>query len=213
MSETLGPEQAKLLRWIGDQQRRASKYTGARDAAERDAHIDELVSRHLVLAVPDGKSRLLTLTDAGREAAAALPAAKRAASAKKDELRDELRALATRMERLEHKLDRVLERLGDRGASTPAAEPLGPKIVATVRALDTQHRYGGVVPLPALRKELKRLGVGASDGDVDAALIALERDYAVDLLVAQSPATLVDRHLGIERPGRGLAYYVTPRTP
>jgi len=68
------------------------------------------------------------------------------------------------------------------------------------------------VPIPSLRDELRRHGVQATDAQVDAALVSLERQYAIDLLVAQSPVTLPDRHRGIERPGRGLAYYVSPRS-
>jgi hypothetical protein len=46
---------------------------------------------------------------------------------------------------------------------------------------------------------------------VTAALEALERAWKIDLSVAQSPTQVTDRAAGIERPGRGLLYYVARR--
>src|SRR5262249_20658234 len=53
----------------------------------------------------------------------------------------------------------------------PTAEALRDIILTTVRFLDVQHRYQGLVPLPALRHELQRLGIDATQSTVDAAVI------------------------------------------
>ncbi len=83
-------------------------------------------------------------------------------------------------------------------------------ILDAVRHLDARHRYGGLVPLPALRQAVS---VISSDREsVDTALESLERDYAIDLNIAQIPGQVAEREAGIERPGRGLLYYVARRS-
>ncbi|MCL4226551.1 MAG: hypothetical protein KJZ91_18970 [Myxococcales bacterium] len=84
-------------------------------------------------------------------------------------------------------------------------------VLAAIGALDARHRFGGLVPIPDVRAELRRGGLGADDAAVDAALEALERAWKIDLSVAQSPTLVADRAAGIERPGRGLLYYVARR--
>ena len=83
-------------------------------------------------------------------------------------------------------------------------------VLAAVGDLDTRHRYGGIVPIPDVRAELRRSGIN-DDAAVTAALEALERSWKIDLSVAQSPTQVADRGAGIERPGRGLLYYVARR--
>ncbi len=97
-------------------------------------------------------------------------------------------------------------------AKDPPSESLKTAILAAVAMLDRKHRHGGMVPIPALRRELRVGGDLSTDEEVNAALLTLEREYSIDLLVAQSPTTVPDRAAGIERPGKGLAYYVAPRT-
>lgn len=84
-------------------------------------------------------------------------------------------------------------------------------LVTAIEDVDASTRAGGLVPIPALRAELRRRGVAATDAEVDAALEALERDWRIDLSVAQDPGQVADRAAGIERPGRGLLYYVARR--
>lgn len=102
--------------------------------------------------------------------------------------------------------------------SPPAPPPpmseadLDAAVLAAVREVDVRDRCGGVVPLPMLRAELPRRDVHADRAAVDAAIIRLERAYAIDCCIAQSPNTVPDRAAGIERPGRGLIYYLAPRT-
>lgn len=95
-------------------------------------------------------------------------------------------------------------------ASAPNGEALRAAVLAAVGELDVRHRYGGIVPIPEVRAELRRRG-HADDAAVTAALEALERAWKIDLSVAQSPTQVADRAAGIERPGRGLLYYVARR--
>jgi hypothetical protein len=116
--------------------------------------------------------------------------------------------MEARLDRIEAALARIEAML-----AAPAGAPgeLKPVLLEVIAELDVAHRYGGLVPLPDIRQELRRRGVGASDGSVNAALEELERDFAIDLSIAQSPTTVPDRAAGIERPGRGLVYYVVRR--
>jgi len=199
-------------------------------AAQRNATLAALVARGLVLSTTSGRNVELALAPATAGWAAQLepPAAaprgaKTAAPAsatlaqKVARLEDEL---LPAMRRIEAKLDRLLA-AGPAPIDsnrTAAAAPAGSRpaaslpqaILDAVQRLDTRHRFGGLVPLPDLRRELGPLG--ADRPAVDAALLELERDYAIDLNIAQAPATVGDRGAGIERPGRGLLYYVTRRS-
>ena len=98
----------------------------------------------------------------------------------------------------------------------PAPPPIDPAalrtaLIGAIGDVDAGTRAGGLVPIPALRAELRRRGIGADDGDVTAALEALEREWLIDLSIAQDPGQVADRAAGIERPGRGLLYYVARR--
>jgi hypothetical protein len=84
-------------------------------------------------------------------------------------------------------------------------------VLTALGDVDARTRGGGLVAIPDLRAELRRRGAGASDRDVDQALEALEREWSIDLSVAQDPSLVPDRAAGIERPGRGLLYYVARR--
>jgi hypothetical protein len=97
------------------------------------------------------------------------------------------------------------------GRRVVAPAELTDAVLAAVGELDARHRYGGLVPLPDVRAELRRRGVAADDASVNDALDALEKAWKIDLSVAQSPTQVADRAAGIERPGRGLLYYVARR--
>jgi hypothetical protein len=100
---------------------------------------------------------------------------------------------------------------GANGSGTRAGDDvIRAAVLAAVGELDVRHRYGGIVPIPDVRAELRRTGF-ADDTAVTAALEALERAWKIDLSVAQSPTQVTDRAAGIERPGRGLLYYVARR--
>jgi hypothetical protein len=117
-------------------------------------------------------------------------------AARLDALAAEVAALTARLTQLER----------------PAAPPLdlAPTVLDAIVALDAAGRYGGLVPIPVVRAELRRRGA-TDDAAITDALIALERSFLIDLSVAQSPTTAPDRDQGIERPGRGLLYYVARR--
>jgi hypothetical protein len=171
-------------------------------AQERRQAIERLVGEGSLSERREGRKTIYALTGAGRERAAALPAARPAAARRRPE------DVTARLDRIEAKLDRIEALLAPR--AEPAAE-LKPVLLEVIAELDAAHRYGGLVPLPEIRQALRRRGVGAADASVNAALEELERDYAIDLSIAQSPTTVPDRAAGIERPGRGLVYYVVRR--
>lgn len=104
----------------------------------------------------------------------------------------------------------ALEAVRAPAAAAPDDAALRDTVLAAVGELDARHRYGGLVPLPDVRAELRRRGV-SDDARVNDALDALERAWKIDLSVAQSPTQVADRAAGIERPGRGLLYYVARR--
>lgn len=160
-------------------------------AAKKEA-IARLIADGLVDSRKEGRSEVLRLTEAGRERAPAVAAP---------------RDLGAQLDRIEAALARLEARL----AGTPDAGELKASVLAVIAEVDAARRYGGLVPLPDLRHELRRRGVAAGDAQVNAVLEELERDYVIDLSIAQSPTAVADRAAGIERPGRGLAYYVVRR--
>ncbi len=86
-------------------------------------------------------------------------------------------------------------------------------VLQTAERLGRQHRYGGMVPLPDLRAALAEAAPGLRRAAVDAALLDLARDYALDLQVHHDPASLTpaEERAGIWREGRGLLYFVVLR--
>lgn len=155
---------------------------------------------------------------AEEEAAAAAAAARQAATAR-PRRKSAAVVLEERLARIEEGIRDILAHL--RGEPRPAQAPrpdgdpsrsqedIKTMLLDAVRELDALHRYGGLVPIPAVRKAASQRGI--ADALVAPALEALEREYRVDLNIAQAPTQVQDRHLGIERPGRGLLYYVTRR--
>lgn len=105
---------------------------------------------------------------------------------------------------------RIAAESKDGGGTRASDEAIRTAVLAAVGELDVRHRYGGIVPIPDLRAELRRGGI-TDDAAVTAALEALERTWKIDLSIAQSPTQVADRAAGIERPGRGLLYYVARR--
>jgi hypothetical protein len=83
-------------------------------------------------------------------------------------------------------------------------------VLVAIADLDARHRLGGLIPIPDLRIELRQRGI-ADDAAVTDALESLERSWLIDLSAAQAPSQVADRRAGIERPGRGLLYYIARR--
>lgn len=195
-----------------------------------------LVAAGWLEARKDGRAVLVRLTAAGeaeraRQAAAApppkpprVPKARAAASGKAPTAAARLAALEATVAALVVRVA-ALESHPAATASPPAAPPqpatapaapadplaLRSTIVAVIGDLDAGGRLGGLVPIPDVRGELRRRGVGASDAEVTAALEELERSWTIDLSAAQSPTAVGDRAAGIDRAGRGLLYYVARR--
>jgi DNA-binding MarR family transcriptional regulator len=159
----------------------------------KEQALAELAAAGLVEVRKVGRAKLVSLTAAGKARAAALPKA--------------APTVEERLARIEASLARIEALLAP---PAPAVE-LKPLLLDVVAELDAAHRYGGLVPLPELRRALRGRGVTASDAAVNAALEELEQDFVIDLSIAQSPTTVPDRAAGIERPGRGLVYYVVRR--
>jgi hypothetical protein len=125
-----------------------------------------------------------------------------------------LASLAARVDALEAEVAALRAKLAP-PARLDAAQiaALGATLLDAIADLDLRMRLGGLVPIPELRRAVRDRGVVGAENDsaVSDALLALERDFRIDLSVAQSPTTTPDRALGIERPGRGLLYYVARR--
>lgn len=188
-----------------------------------------LVAAGWLEARKDGRAVLVRLTAAGeaeraRQAAAAPPpkAPKARASTRGEAptaaarlaaLEATVAALAARVAALEAPGHATPAASAPAPAPAPPADPIALRstIVAVIGELDAGGRLGGLVPIPDVRSELRRRGVGASDAEVTTALEELERSWAIDLSAAQSPTAVTDRAAGIDRAGRGLLYYVARR--
>lgn len=142
-----------------------------------------------------GRIRLPKANGATGATAPATPSARLAA------LEEAVAALTARVAALEGRAPEA--------SIDPAA--LRTALIGAIGDVDAGTRAGGLVPIPELRAELRRRGINAGDGDVTAALEALEREWLIDLSIAQDPSQVADRAAGIERPGRGLLYYVARR--
>jgi hypothetical protein len=123
--------------------------------------------------------------------------------------------LAALEARLLARIDLLARALGvELGAST-RGQPVPAPVVATeafsaavhgaIRDVDLAGRHGGLVPIPELRK-LVALRTGATREQFDLALLSLERDFKVDLKIANYP-TRPDAAEGIRVQGRGLVYF------
>ena len=195
--------------------------------------VPQLVEAGWVSARKDGRALMVRLTEAGQAERARLAALPPPPPAKPTRTPRAPRTpaarpatAATRLAALEAAVAALTERVAALeapavapGAASalapppPAADPaaLRQAIVAAIGDLDARGRLGGLVPIPELRRELVARGVTAAAAEVDAALEDLERAWTIDLSVAQAPTQVAERAAGIERPGRGLLYYVARR--
>jgi hypothetical protein len=212
------PDVARVLRKLRDRAGRSElKPAGLTKATA--ATFAEAGYLRLVL---DGKKTLVELLDKGREHLEALE--KQQALAPKPEkakARPKAPPQAQALAVIQDKLDEVLMRLGrieaavvrkaDGSESAHADLPSVKKVLLdTIAELDAARRYGGLVPIPEIRKAVEDHDF--SDETVTTALEELEQEYVIDLNVAQASTAVADRRAGIERPGRGLLYYVARRT-
>lgn len=109
--------------------------------------------------------------------------------------------------RLSQKLDQLAQLLAPHAQSRPVAngKQLEAVIPAAIRQADQQGRHGGLVPIPEVRRVVLQQ-TGATRAQFDQALLAMERDFRVDLKIADDPRR-PDAPEGIQVPGRGLVYY------
>jgi hypothetical protein len=168
----------------------------------------------LVTTRKDGRAVLVMLTETGAARRTALAAAVPAKAAKV--AKGKAPTAAQRLATLEATVTALAARVAMLEAGAPSPRTSGTPaevaevVLSAIGELDVRHRYGGLVPIPDVRAELRQRGV-SDDATVNAAFDSLERAWKIDLSVAQSPNQVADRAAGIERPGRGLLYYVARR--
>ena len=157
-----------------------------------------------------GRAQVARLTATGVTRRAELLAAPRRASPTASASRITPAALVARLAELGDQVAALTARVAQLEARAPAAPAdLTATTLTAIAELDASGRYGGLVPIPAVRGALRARG--ADDAAISATLLELERRFQIDLSIAQSPTTAPDRSQGIERPGRGLLYYVARR--
>jgi hypothetical protein len=122
---------------------------------------------------------------------------------------DDLRAMEAR---LLERLDALAARLPQPPAEAPSPPRNGDlrsAIPAAIRDADLAGRFGGMVPIPEVRKVVHSR-TGASRTEFDEMLLALEREFLVDLKIANDPRR-PDASEGIAVPGRGLVFFAIAR--
>jgi hypothetical protein len=109
--------------------------------------------------------------------------------------------------RITQKLDQIVHLLAPHVQSKPGAndKQVEAAISAAIRQADQQGRHDGLVPIPEVRR-LVLQQTGATRAQFDQALLAMEREFRVDLKIADDPRR-PDAPEGIQVPGRGLVYY------
>jgi len=185
---------------------------------------EALAADGLVTLRRDGRKVWVTLTAAGEAQRArslsgprtrATTVRPRSRTETAERLADRVAALEAQVAALSTRLEALQARLGD-GAGDGVGDgdgvgALATTILASISDLDARLRLGGIVPIPELRQELRDRGERADDAAVSRALEMLERDWKIDLAAAQAPTQVANRRAGIERPGRGLLYYIARR--
>jgi len=88
-----------------------------------------------------------------------------------------------------------------------AVDDLGTRVLSALQELDLAQHLDGIVPLRLLRAQLSEVASTA----LDRVLLQLERQYQIDLKIANDPKAVILPDSGIWLPGRGLAYYAALR--
>lgn len=176
--------------------------TFSQNSGDLEATLVRLVGRGLLESKTKGKQRAYEVT------AAVASALKPASPAKRERPRAvKLADLEALEARLNQKLDRIVQLLEPHSQSKPGAngKQVEAAIPAAIRQADQQGRHGGLVPIPDVRR-LVLQQTGATRAQFDQALLAMERNFRVDLKIADDPRR-DDAPEGIQVPGRGLVYY------
>jgi hypothetical protein len=173
--------------------------------------VQRLVQQGLIAELPAATKRAsakLALTESGRVIAARLPPARITLADVYREivaLRQQLEAVRT----LVNAPAARSQKLPEVAPSAPLPADFGAALQTVLGELDRRARYGGLVPLPEVRKALA--GLGLSREAFDAALLEHERAFDVDLKAAHDPRDVGEPEQGIPDDGRGLLYYVVRR--
>jgi len=135
----------------------------------------------------------------------------RAAKVTLASLAAQISALAAQVAALE-----ALLRASGTAATAAAAAPASgetadfdSELLAVVRDLDRRGRHGGLVPIPDVRAAF--VAEGWARAAFDRRLLEAEREFVVDLKVANDPSRLARPDLAIEETGRGHLQYVVAR--
>ena len=75
-------------------------------------------------------------------------------------------------------------------------------------SLNRNNLYGGLIPIPRIKSEIKKRNYFISEKNIDNFLIELEINKIIDLIGASDPSRLNDKELGIENIKRGLLYFI-----
>jgi hypothetical protein len=172
------------------------------NTSDLEAALVRLVGRGLLESHSKGKQRAYQVTAA--VARALKPPAPPRRTRPRAATVEDLQALEVR---LNQKLDQIEQLLAPRAQSKPGAngKQVEAAIPPAIRQADQQGRHGGLVPIPEVRR-LVLQQTGATRAQFDQALLAMERDFRVDLKIADD-ARRADAPEGIQVPGRGLVYY------
>lgn len=181
------------------------------DAASR-ADAEALVALGMAEVQEGRDGRVMArLTPQGQRAKQQLTLSRRRVASLED-----LRALEERVVlRVGALIDSKLQALEPRLRTMPPAhkpevvvvDGLGARLLSAIQELDESQHLDGIVPIAMLRSMFPEL----PGPMLDRSLIDLERQYRIDLKIANDPTTVSAPESGIRLPGRGLAYYVAVR--
>ena len=136
-------------------------------------------------------------------------------------LSDQIATLSAELATITQTLATLLAHLSPKAAATLDAELTAPAaavpdyatfetdLLATMGTLDRTGRHAGLVPVPELR--IAFLERGWARAAFDERLLQAERDFIVDLKVADDPLTLANPELAIQERGRGYLQYAVAR--
>ena len=164
-----------------------------------------------------------------KAAAPAKTAKKKTAAAKKTKpvrvtlgsLSEQTAALTTELATIAQTLATLVAHVSPKSAAVLDAEsvdqPIAPvdyesfetDLLATMGTLDRSGRHAGLIPVPELR--IAFLERGWARAAFDERLLQAERDFIVDLKVADDPLTLANPDLAIQERGRGYLQYAVAR--
>jgi DNA-binding MarR family transcriptional regulator len=168
--------------------------------------LDRLIARGLVKVLPEAKRRSprLELTREGRRYA-------------EEVVRRNPERITPQM--LYGEILRIADGLEEVRARLAAIQPAPKKVWrngsferemrTALGEIDRRGRYGGLVPIPELRRALAPLGL--SREDFDQALLEQERAFSVDLKTAHDPTSIKDADQAVWDEGRGWLYYAVAR--